>query len=1639
MGLSILLTLGWPSVSRLCLCLAQLIAPLTSLFNLHQLSARRLIKLIPCSCFLRYDSETFWCLDTSGKQVSRAAANVWWPDDIMSSRRFGYAATLPAVDSSYTATTTMISSKIPMSRSTGYLGGHMGQVDPRSHIPMPPPTAFSRARKNSSASESEDVSRFRKTPSREPSPAVGSGKSRPAGVLYSNPASAKQSKETLPQQSVESLTSSAFWKSRKTPQPEARQRNVLRRKAPSIEQYTERSRGRSQSSSATKFNKLDAHRTNAQAQVDIDGSGSTPSRALNNPQPQYQRISPAPAPQPPIEPETISAESQSRSRIPKEFIGLSTTINTCNLPPPTPNFTGGSSPSTRYSDSPGPWSTNSRTSTPTSLSSYSPGIIQPTKAGSRLRQPSPSLSRTHQARQHAGGTNSVDDSKNIAPMKSRLPPRSQTEPIPQLSSVSPEIKDARRYLTVSPPLHTPSPQISLASSASQQGQYMEHQCQEAPSMSPPPVASPPPRPSREGTHDLGLGSSPIVKSNLPTSRLPTHRRRGSSEARSNSRMPVYQGSSMNASAESVQSKASYRAPQPTPSPSQFNARSESRSRATTPTTGIPARRKSVLVKEPKESNDIKDTKTQSNTTTASRGRFGVFSKKHKPATETKQHESAEKQRRCPTAGTGHEGYGKYSQRGRRPSVSSSAGRTRSTSTNRSVGYSSETSVRTGLDIDDFLLDRLEPVVINGGGSGSSGANDTATLYRTQSEQSASGVSVTSSTSDVHSPQKDNAGLSSESLLASAGYLVQSPVSIESNSRRSPFSSATSKNMKSTMNRRGSLRNSKIIGNEKELNQKTSKTKPVTPGRPSRDAQNDNSTSKPQLSSAPSDQKKKKPEKSGRWNFFQRSNQASRKTETHKDESESTTTVREMPVAISKVPTSRPVAHYAMVDNEQVGPGDLEEILQSEDSPMADEDEPGAAAQGLGLKKKQHGHSILLPAPPVGLNSYPTSNSPSSPKVFFNKNPEPQATTVKRQPSKPSRLASVGRIPRVVPREAPRHVSPPPLRSFSRPFSMGEGPSLTATAADSTVNQRNYPGQNIPSGLGFTPISQELAGRPSEPIPHNLSGKLASGSLSQQEFLSFSPRKGSNSSGSISSESQRNLAAITAVVPHPGSTLMDDEVWQEYDEFIDKVASPELQSEEFASSPNLSFRMAKKASQILQAGLDGTDNTRASLNSARSSTQHLALLNAIKNVDSIHLSRSMILSGLNPSSLTSSPHMSHSEFASSRPEQGPDSSNPPAAQLSPQTVPQGQKLNYEGLRRSDGSRCRNDKAEQNSNAPMEQANIRSGSLMASRWLSFGRVLFSPAHNHVQSQDQTRILAIDGLGNDDWSFYCALTYPTATVYSFSAVPIPDSAPRNPAAWDPPPNHRTIHHSITENPFPFPKGFFTAAVVRFPSACSEPGLRNIISECNRVLRTGGYLELSVMDMDMVNMGSRTRKAIRLLKERIYMTDPSICLKPTGDNLQRIMGERGFANLNRCTVVVPVAGTIVQSSDTSSSNQSVAPSSQKFSGHPSNPRSSTGGANRSHKKAPSDDVNVFLGDLLSDPSPSASNDESISKMVAKVARWWHARCYEAPLFPNDNPADSVWSDRRVLRECRRRGTGFKLLIAYAQKPSETRRTASV
>jgi hypothetical protein len=216
------------------------------------------------------------------------------------------------------------------------------------------------------------------------------------------------------------------------------------------------------------------------------------------------------------------------------------------------------------------------------------------------------------------------------------------------------------------------------------------------------------------------------------------------------------------------------------------------------------------------------------------------------------------------------------------------------------------------------------------------------------------------------------------------------------------------------------------------------------------------------------------------------------------------------------------------------------------------------------------------------------------------------------------------------------------------------------------------------------------------------------------------------------------------------------------------------------------------------------------------------------------------------------------------------------------------------------------------------------------------------------------------------------------------------------------------------------------------SDAVLNLMVSECRRVLVPGGHLEFMVMDMDMVNMGPYTRRAVKDLKVRMTQADPVVSLKPASDNIQSVLGRKGFEGLNRCIVGIPVAGKVAGSVDSSpssrSSRESYPPNATDAASTPA-----AGARAQSAKRHHEQNTNFSLSDLIADHSPTS--DEKITKMVAKVGRYWFLWSFEAAVLPNGDLKKSIWADKKVLHECKNRGSGFKLLIAYAQKPAENRR----
>ena len=178
-----------------------------------------------------------------------------------------------------------------------------------------------------------------------------------------------------------------------------------------------------------------------------------------------------------------------------------------------------------------------------------------------------------------------------------------------------------------------------------------------------------------------------------------------------------------------------------------------------------------------------------------------------------------------------------------------------------------------------------------------------------------------------------------------------------------------------------------------------------------------------------------------------------------------------------------------------------------------------------------------------------------------------------------------------------------------------------------------------------------------------------------------------------------------------------------------------------------------------------------------------------------------------------------------------------------------------------------------------------------------------------------------------------------------------------------------------------------------------------------------MSSIDLDLTNMGNCARRAVRALKMRMQSADPEMSLKPASDLLQSLAGRRGFENLNRCIVGVPVSGAVASSRENSSQQGSE-------------------GQNCNGLGSGADNFSEMMS------RDGAEGDDHITKLVAQVGRWWYTNCYEAGpgILPDGDWNKSMWADRELLREAEELGTTFKLLIAYAQKPSMVkRRTVSL
>ncbi|KAF2160506.1 hypothetical protein M409DRAFT_59980 [Zasmidium cellare ATCC 36951] len=1370
-------------------------------------------------------------------------------------------------------------------------------------------------------------------------------------------------------------------------------------------------------------------------------------------------------------------------------------------------------PSTRYTDSP-----FSHVPTPSSASSYSPGLVVTTGNAPRPRQPS---SPTHSRPPVSGRPPTKDEASRLG-----LPPVRESSTSSSNSTVRPEVKLAharkeqarRAQNTLSPTTsndeRTTSPNsrhrkdvsTSSARPSIQVPPELAHLNVEPPPRTSLPRSPPPSRPSREGTANIADMNkpSPVVQSDLPRLYTTYHKRTPSQETPTSASSPSFKSRFGFSSRSSSRNESRIdSAISPPPGARQFH-------RSATPE--VQSKDGAKLQR--------KDSPAVSAPSTAKPPRFGFFSRKPK-AESIKTTEKPKRQpSKGPAAGTGHEGYGRFGVRGRSGSMSSSAGfRSPSTDSGRSnaarppppTARKSSIGSKNGSELDDFLRERLTPVILRGSGSTFSNTASSSDLPGTSLHPASSKSSSLDSLPapqllpSVMSESRDQSPMKrpplarrmpSDSSEDDMSARYPSLATRRSLTRMSSADSRSPVRVPPPINTNLSHHNAPLDSYDAETSAWPQTDSSFPPTEDAFHGREGHWLASP-ISDSPVTPSRK-------WNFFQRV------TASPRSKGKERAVERPIePEVAARQPPPRNVVHYGML-------GPVEPIALDEVERIAQENETSAddsMSESNGPHKMvpyERRHTSLLPSPPradyssdsafrakplpprITVDRQDSSESPEllraqpafahqtanvvnisrSPQESFNPvfaapptfvtdrseivstpeaqqrpfgSPEPQNGSP-RQP----RLSPVGRIPAVVSRrDRDRKL---PDNSFSRPFARTQPrPSVKPPGSvysqiremASPIESNSQPVSSTSTrsdGNSLDPKSSTFTNPPS-----TSTNRTSMDIHAQSEFFTFPPRKNSEQSYSTSSGHPSWMTALYTQPPQ------QEDVWNEYNDFLDEVMP--LKTPTTGSSLGAPFQYSSMlfdaASTPTVVGVPPSSQlpplpephaNQAVLSVPQQISQFLQPSSSPMTPDTIYgfiggygnrststlysQGRNSIVdqraSTYQPARIT--PPGSRNSVASSVHSKGSRHSR--AASLPQGHAPSSQS-GLAATRRPVRDAQLVNIAEIPGHEQGASPSLRIGALMTSKWLSFGRVLFSPAHNETHLAHEPKVLVVDGLSSD-WSYYVALSYPAAEVYNLTP-----SMPGSPSfSWPdsnekPPRNHRQIPLVSISTPFPFPKGFFTSVVFRFPKATTEQNYAACISECKRVLRPGGYLEVAILDLDLMNMGTKARRAVRGLKTRMQQRDPEVCLRNLSDILVCQIGRRGFEAVQRCIVGVPAAGRIPRSQDISSVS------------------SGSSGKPVWHREARSSKSQEFsLADLLEDSrnnqfGSGKSNDETITKMVAKVGRWWYSTCYEKALLPTDQ---SIWADPTLLRECEKQGTSFRLLICHAQKPTQTRRrTVSV
>lgn len=197
------------------------------------------------------------------------------------------------------------------------------------------------------------------------------------------------------------------------------------------------------------------------------------------------------------------------------------------------------------------------------------------------------------------------------------------------------------------------------------------------------------------------------------------------------------------------------------------------------------------------------------------------------------------------------------------------------------------------------------------------------------------------------------------------------------------------------------------------------------------------------------------------------------------------------------------------------------------------------------------------------------------------------------------------------------------------------------------------------------------------------------------------------------------------------------------------------------------------------------------------------------------------------------------------------------------------------------------------------------LQAQKQLNGGKLLSKPAARCVTRTNAPRILDVGGVPTNDWAWDVAYDYPNATVTTVYTAG--NNLSTNVAGPD---NHK--HLSVPNLwTLPFPSNHFDVISVRTlhellktrkPLGRSSDEYDLCLKECNRCLKSGGILDFSLMDADMVHAG-RNAQAMGVefgfnLKTRGYDAQATKTFLPR-------LSKAGFKRVQRAWMILPMGKT--------------------------------------------------------------------------------------------------------------------------------------